>query len=194
MTRQVTNLLLLYQSTFPLHPSQPHVYSFFNLFFFFSLIHGIHTINLALHYVHSPLYLPSKDYFSTLLSSTKFISLSLSLSLSLRKLDLLLISTIPSSVPLFLTEDLQIPLQDANFNAKHKHSVSFSLSSIANLKKKRLYCKNLFSSSVDLRKKKIFTAKKAPLQICFSNFAKLVQPFRFSILRLNWLVCTVYRF
>ena len=83
MTRQVTNLLLLYQSTFPLHPSQPHVYSFFNLFFF-SLIHGIHTINLALHYVHSPLYLPSKDYFSTLLSSTKFISpLSLSLSLSL---------------------------------------------------------------------------------------------------------------
>ena len=35
MTSQVTNLLLLYQSTFSLHHSQPHIYSFFNLFFFF---------------------------------------------------------------------------------------------------------------------------------------------------------------
>ena len=192
MTRQVTNLLLLYQSTFPLHPSQPHVYSFFNLFFFFSNTwYTHHKSSTPLRTLPTLLTIKRLFFHSSVLHK---IHISLSLSLFLRKLDLLLISIIPSSVPLFLTKDLQIPLQDANFNAKHKHSVSFSLSSIANLKKKRLYCKNLFSPLVDLRKKKIFTAKKAPLQICFSNFAKLVQPFRFSILRLNQLVCTVYRF
>ena len=137
MTRQVTDLLLLYQPiNFPTPPLLATRLLFpLSFFFSFPLIHGIHTINLALHCVHSPLYLPSTDYFSTLFVLHK-IHISLSFSPSLRKLDLLLISTIPSSVPLFLIEDLQIPLQDANFNAKHKHLVIFSLSSIVNLKKK----------------------------------------------------------
>ena len=90
MTRQVTDLLLLCQSiNFPTPPLlATRLLSFFNLFFF-PLIHGIHPINLALHYVHSPLYLPSIDYFSTLCPpQNSYLPFFLSLSQEVRSIAL----------------------------------------------------------------------------------------------------------
>ena len=82
MTRQVTNLLLLYQSTFPLHPSQPHVCSFFNLFFFFSNTrYTHHKSSTPLRTLPTLLTIKRLFFHSSVLHKIH-ISLSLSLSLS----------------------------------------------------------------------------------------------------------------
>ena len=171
MTRQVVTYFSFVN---PLFHSAPPSHTFILFFIFFSLIHGKSSTPLRT----LPTLLTIKRLFfqSSVLHRIHF---SPPLSLSLKKLGLLLISTIPSLVPLFLTEDLQIPLQDANFNAKHEHLVIFPLSSIANLKKKRLYCKNLSSPSADLRKKKIFT-KKSSIADLFQQFCKIGSTFPVS--------------
>ena len=176
MTRQVTDLLLLYQSiNFPTPPLlATRLLSFFNLFFF-PLIHGIH------HKSSTPLrtltiLLTINRLFFHSLSSTKFISPFLSLPFSGSQIYCLSLQYHHR----FLSSSLKI----CRYHSKMPISTpsiyiqSFSLSQAQPiLRKKTLLQKSVLTISRIEKKNKIFTAKKAPLQIYFklsAIFAKSV--------------------
>ena len=75
MTRQVIDLLLFYQYTFPLHHSQPHVYYLFNFIYLFIFSNTRYTHLIDQHSIE---YTPQNPYLSLLGSQIYcFICLSL---------------------------------------------------------------------------------------------------------------------
>ena len=176
MTRQVTNLLLLYQSiNFRTPPLLATRLLFLYFLFFSPLIHGIHLIKLALHCIHSPLYLPSKRYFSSLLSSTKFISPFLSLSFLGSQIYCLSLQY----HHWFLSSSLKICRYHSKMliSTPSMNIQSFSLSQAQPiLRKKTLLQKNVLTISRS-KKKEDFYCKKSSIADLFQQYCKIGSTF-----------------